>query len=65
MFIIDNSLSALLHRTSIHVEMAGYPGPDDQDEDGRQDEGEEGGHRHPVVLSGKQLLNFTVKIKLN
>ena len=48
--LIDNSLSALLHRTFIRIEMAGYPGPDDEDEDGGQDEGEEGGHRHPVVL---------------
>ena len=48
---VDNSLSPVFPRTIVVVEMASYPGPDGEDGDGREDEGEDGGPPHPEILT--------------
>ena len=44
------SLFPVFARTLVVVEMVGYPGPDGEDGDGGEDEGEDGGPPHPEVL---------------
>ena len=50
--ISNNLLFPLLLQplTLVVVEMAGYPGPDGEDGDGGQDEGQDGGPPHPGLL---------------
>ena len=45
--------------------MASYPGPDGEDGDGGQDEGEDGGPPHPEVLMRNKLIIFHIKINLD
>ena len=64
-FVSNYSLSHSLTlsgfpRTLIVVEMASYPGPDGEDGDGGQDEGEDGGPPHPDLLQRDQIIDQSV-----
>ena len=43
--------------TFVVVEMASYPGPDGEDDDGGKDEGEDGGPPHPELLMRNKLIH--------